>query len=70
MEVATGLSHSPGIQKIWGQGKETQKETQFLKTFRRKQSQEVDAGSKQMLKPSAGVQRAQNAGDERVVPKP
>jgi len=49
-------------------GKETQKETQVLKTLRRKQSQEGDAGRKQILRLGAGVQRAQNAGEEDAVP--
>ncbi len=53
-----------------GQGKETQKETEVLKTLRRKQSLEVDAGRKQILRPSAGVQPAENGGDERAVPNP
>ena len=52
-----------------GKWKETQKETQFLKTLRMKQSQEGDAGRKQILRPSAGVHRAQNAGEEDAVPK-
>ena len=50
-----------------GKGKETQKETQFLKILRMKQSQEGDAGRKQIPRPSAGVRRAQNAGEEDAV---
>ena len=49
--------------------KETAKETQEIEICRRKQSQEVDAGSRQALTPSARLQPAENARDEHAVPR-
>ena len=53
MDVATCLSKCPGIQKTWGKGRKRRRKRRFKKTLRRKQSQEVDAGSKQTLVPVA-----------------
>ncbi len=66
--IPKSVSDQPTKVNQPARGKETQKEMQVSQIFRRKQSQEGNAGRRQSLRPTAGVQPAENAGDERAVP--